>query len=93
MTSRNSIRIWITLVIFVNLFAEFSFARYIDIRQAPTTTSASSPAQASANNDLCATPNPTESAAEAALDRGVPFFLNDVITLDFLPNNGNNMGQ
>jgi hypothetical protein len=91
MTSRSSIRFWITLVIFVNLFVEFSVARYIDIRQAPTTTSAGSPAQASANNDLYATPSPTENVTEAALNRGVPFFLNDVITLDFLPNNGNNM--
>ena len=78
---------------FINLFAKFSSARYIDIRQAPTTTSAGSPAQASANEALCATPGPTENVTEAALDRGVPFFLNDIITLDLLPNNGNNMCQ
>jgi hypothetical protein len=61
-------------------------AHYLGARQVATPTS--TPAQASANNALCATPSPGEDPADAALTRGVPFFLNEILTLDFLPNNG-----
>ena len=81
----------LVILLYLSLLAQAS-ARYLEVRQIATPTSAIT--QASANNALCVEPNPTaESMADAALDRGVPFFLNDVLTEDFLPNHSNSMGK
>jgi hypothetical protein len=68
-------RFLMLLVIYVSLFTQISVARYMAVRQAPTPTTTAPPTQASASNALCATPASTEDMTDAALDRGVPFFL------------------
>jgi hypothetical protein len=74
------------LILISSFFTSTSVAHYVDIRQAVT------PTYASANSTLYTTPNPTtESAADAALDRGVLSFLNNILTKDFLPINGNSI--
>ena len=51
-------------------------------------------AQPTAYNTLCPLPDySTETAAQAAFDRGVPYFMWDVLTDDYLPNHGNSRSK